>query len=236
MPRRKKPKKIPPPLVGERLEVALDELAPLRIRYTREEVAAQTRRVEELLFQGATERQIHRLLTTPNPATPGRPPEFPNLSLRKVKQRVVEVSKLWQSEERDGRDGIRMKRFATIRRLHEIRRQALAGERGANGVFVREPDLALALRVEQQIIRLEGTAAPQEIEVTNKVSSTMINVISNLDDETAKAMLEEAMEEEALAGAARRLLPGVSGVIDVEGAPVPATPEESDDADYDEPD
>lgn len=204
--------KPPIPLAGPELAKEVTKLAEVRRRYTVAEVRHQMTRVEELMTQGAGERQIYRVLTTASPTT--GVVEFAGMSLAKVRQRMVAVSRLWAEEMDRDRGALQTKRAAAIRRSHEMRRWALAGERSADGrTWVRKPDAALALRIDIHIAKLEGTLAPIKVDVGMNVSGAMMAVMANMDDDTAQALLAEAQEQERLARAARRLLPGV---IDVE--------------------
>jgi hypothetical protein len=184
------------------LEAETEELAKASgvIRYTLAEVRAHMQRVEEMMVNGALPRQIHRILQ----ADASRP-ENRMITLHRVKVLCERVRQHWQDE---STAAIPTKKEAAIRRIHQMRLWAV-GQRDVNGNWTTKPNHQALARYEEQLMKLEGTAAPTAITVDGTFSLALQQATAALTGDQAAELLEEARETQRLADLARVALPAL---------------------------
>lgn len=184
----------PPPPMPESLARALVH-AHDRKRLALAEVRQLRARIEELMISGADVREIHRVLSTPDPKNGMT--EFPGLTVAKVKKHHELITKVWVEDRlrSETPEGVQAARQAALKRLHDVRRWAMSAK-----------DYKSALNAEKQIAQLEGTNAAKKIDVSGGIQGAMAHVLVGMDDERIAEMLEEGRREEELANHARALL------------------------------
>lgn len=183
----------PVPGVTQEQEDEVRELASQagvqRAVFTADDIEAQLNAVDELMIQGSRARQIARVLNQ----------RWPTLSLQVIESRMQAVREQRRTERREELEELR---HEARERIHNLRRWALT----------QTPiDAETVLRCESQLAKLDGLYMPKKVDVTaqheHRHQHALVAVMASLGDDEVSRMLEEQREQEALAAAARRMLP-----------------------------
>jgi hypothetical protein len=183
------------------LEAEVAVLAKTAIRYTHAETELHTRMIEELRVNGASCRQIHRILHAD-----ARRPELKKITKKRVQVLWDRITQFWAEA---SKETATERREAARQRIYQMRAWA-AGERDGSGHWVRRPDLAELAKCESLLMKIEGYAVPVEITVDGSFTAALLQVTATLTGEMGSELLEEARENARLAGLAREVLPALA--------------------------
>lgn len=113
---------------------------------------------------------------------------------------------------RDDRE-VAIDRQRAVDRMFEAVRYA-AGEKDKDGHWVRKPDIKSQVAAERLLADLQGTKAPEKVDVNVRYTHAMLQVMANLEGERGQKLFEMALEQKRLADIARRQLPAL---VEAEG-------------------
>ncbi len=139
--------------------------SPARGRRPERELAALRGRIEALLLQGLRPPAIHRALTGPESPSPVA------LSPRQVRDHVRAVERGWA--ERAGRDALDADRARAAAVAEELYRTAMARSTRSAASNVGVGYLNVAVKAQDQWIRLRGLDAPARTELTGPGGSPL---------------------------------------------------------------
>lgn len=191
-------------------------LRGVRKRFTLEEVRRQLDFVEGLMVLGAANGSVVHQASRP----PGVGGQAGGLGVSKSRARMLIARVIAKWDEEDRARSTSRRHEAAARIMRQIQNcQGKRDPRNPN-VWLEKPNHKALIGYERELMKLQGTAAPIEIDINVRHSETMVAVFSRYSLETLQRLHAQARVKKELAAAYLKEHPEAREVVEAEGVSI----------------